>query len=371
MKVADPILNLVPYVPGKPIGETKREFQLERVVKLASNENPLGPSPKAVDAMTQAMKDLHRYPDPICFELKQKVANQTGFPTEMITFGNGSDELMDLLIKVYASAGGRVLSFASSFVAYKIAAQSFCVPYDEAPVGADFEMDVDSLLRHYKPSEHRLIFLVNPNNPTGRYIPKKQIETLLSKIGSSTDTLVVVDEAYVDYPRAKDYGSVLELVKTHPNLCVLRTLSKAYGLAGIRLGTLWADSKVIDYIDRVRKPFNVNHLAQVAAIAALDDHQHVESTVKLTWRELDRMISELQTLGVKCIPSEANFVLFETSFDSNLVFQGLLKHGVIVRPVRNYGLPRHIRLSIGTSEENQIALQAIKTVLKDLASSRN
>lgn len=359
LEVSDLILSLVPYVPGKPIEETRREFGLEKVVKLASNENPWGPSPKALLAMKDQLTELHRYPDPSCHDLKVRYSKSLGVDPIQTVFGNGSDEILDLLLKVFCSKGGRALMFEKSFIAYKIAAQGTCIHVDEAPVGDKFEMDIELLKKSYLPETHRLVFLVNPNNPTGRHLSIGAIESFLEFIGPSTRTLVVIDEAYLEFARAKDYQSALGLLKKYPNVVILRTFSKAYGLAGIRVGVMIADPKVCDLINRVRKPFNVNTLGQIGALAALSDQAHVEMTRKLTWEGLEFFEKKLSHLHLEWIPSQANFILFKTSADCTFVFLELLKKGVILRPLKNYGMNQYVRMSVGTKEENEFAMAAI------------
>lgn len=367
MKVSPEILNLVPYKTGKPIKETQREYGLSEVYKLASNENPLGVSPKVKAALAGALGEMHRYPDPACYELVSLVSEMWKVPREKLSVGNGSNEIIDLLIRIYCAPGESILTYDAAFVAYAVCAQAARVKNVIVPYESDFRMDLQRMakvLRERKETDKiRLVFLPNPNNPTGVYIPENEVHAFLKEFGHDPDLLIVFDEAYTEFVRAKDYRSALSEMNEFKNVVVIRTLSKAYALAGLRVGILVAPTEVIDLYNRVRNPFNVNELAQVAAVAALQDQDFVRKTVELTWQGLDYFAKELEKLGVPAVPSQANFVLFDTRRDVKALNEALLRKGVILRPVLNYGLMTHLRMSVGTETENRAAIRALSEVL--------
>lgn len=364
MKVSPEIASLEPYPPGKPISEAKRELGLAQVIKLASNENALGPSLKALAAMDAAKKEIYFYPDARCYDLTQKLADRRQLDPNWILIGNGSNEIIDLLIRVFCNPGDCILTSQAAFIAYKICAQAARIKTWEAPLTANYGFDVDKLLAFGRQHQPRLVFLPNPNNPTGTYLNSAAMEKLLSEWGNREDLLVVLDEAYLDYVRAKDFTPAHSLLKKYSNVAVLHTFSKVYALAGLRVGVLYAPPEVTGYLHRVRNPFNVNSLGQVAAIAALNDEEHVRRSVELVWQGLDYFYSELTRLKLPFIKSQGNFVLFDCGRDSTQVFSELLKKGVVLRPVKPYGLPRHLRMTAGTMDENRTAIRAIEEVLR-------
>lgn len=362
MKISPEIQKLVPYKAGKPISEVKRELGLETVYKLASNENPLGVSPMVKEALINAMSDINRYPDASYFELKQAFAAFYKMEKERLAFGNGSNELIDLLIRIYCCPGDAILTSEMAFIAYKICAQAARVKVTECKMQEGLKIDVEEIVKAYRP-EHKLIFLPNPNNPTGTYLNASELKYLLDFFKDNQDVLIVIDEAYVEFVRKNDYISALDLIKQYPNLVVLRTMSKAYGLAGLRLGIMIADPSVIDYVNRVRLPFNISCLTEAAAIAALKDQEFVKRTQQLTWQGLDYFYENLSKMGFHYIESQGNFVLFDTKQFGDLIAKELLKHGVIFRPVNNYSLPTFLRLSVGMPIENELAMVALNKVL--------
>lgn len=360
MKISESILNLVPYKPGKPISEAQREYGLDKVYKLASNENPLGPSQKVLNAIEQAAKEIHRYPDPGCFLLKQEFAKYYSVESKSLVFGNGSNELIDLLIRIFCEPGDKVLTSEGSFIAYKVCATASRVQVIETPLTEGLTFDVQALIEAYKKHKPQLIFIANPNNPTGTYLNKSEVDALMSAVGNDPECLVVFDEAYNEFVRAEDYPNSLNYFKDYTNVVVLRTFSKIFGLAGLRVGAMVANDEVVDLVNRVRNPFNVNSLAQAAAIAVLHDQEYVQRVQENNWKGLDYFYQQFESLGVKYWKSETNFVLFDTKQDSAQVNEELLKQGVIMRPVKPYGLSTHLRLSVGTVEENQAAIKALK-----------
>ncbi|MBK7960437.1 MAG: histidinol-phosphate transaminase [Bdellovibrionales bacterium] len=370
MKVSQEILNLVPYRPGKPISETKREFGLDRVIKLASNENPLGPSPLALAAVQKALQNQHRYPDPTCYDLISTLSDRWRIPSKNLGIGNGSDEIIDLLIRIYCEPGDSILTSQAAFAAYEVSAGAARVKVAKVPLRSDYGIDLqvmaDYFLKNSTTQRIRLIFVPNPNNPTGRFIPRVEIEKFISTLGGRDDVLLVFDEAYNEFVRHPDYESVFKQVLLTNNLVLLKTFSKSFGMAGFRLGTLIAPSEVIELFNRVRKPFNVNDLAQVAAIAAIDDQKFIQESQRLTWEGLDFFMAELTRLQLPWIPSEGNFITFDTGRDALKVYEALLRRGIILRPILNYGFKTHLRMSVGLMDENRAAIQALEAVLEQI-----
>lgn len=370
MKVSEEILKMIPYKPGKPIAETQREYGVTEVYKLASNENPLGISPMALEAIQSKLTQLYRYPDASCFELVRKVAKVWGFPAEQITVGNGSDELIDLIIRVYCEPGDSIVTSQAAFVAYSVRASASRVKTIHIPMTQDYRTDLvaiaDFLRTKGQAARTRVVFLPNPNNPTGTHIKNSEVEKFLQEFGNRDDLLIVFDEAYTEFVRAKDYTSAMSYIKTYNNIILLKTLSKIYGLAGLRVGIMVAPVETVDLCNRVRTPFNVNELAQVAAIAALDDQDFIKKTCEVTWRGLDYFYDELKKLALPYIESQGNFVMFDTLRDVKEVDTALLKRGLILRPLMNYGFKSHLRMSVGLEHENQFAMKVITEVIKDI-----
>ncbi|MGE0761750.1 MAG: histidinol-phosphate transaminase [Bdellovibrionales bacterium] len=363
MKVSSDILSLTPYRPGKPIAEAKRELGLNTVYKLASNENPLGPSPAVVTAIQAELGELHRYPDAACFEMLEAYSQHLKVGKEQIACGNGSNELIDLLIRIYCEPGDAILTSQAAFIAYKIGAQAARVRTVETALTQTGGYDLQAMSAALQKDEKiRLIFIANPNNPTGTYVTQKELEIFLSEC-AKRQVLVILDEAYVEFVRAKDYVSGLSLRQKFQNLVVLRTMSKVYGLAGLRVGFAIAAPEVIDLLNRVRNPFNVNQLAQVATVAALKDQGHVRRVLEMTHKGLDALTEAAQQLQLPFFQSQANFLLIDCLQDSEKVFNALLRRGVITRPVKNYGLMTHLRISVGLEEENQAAITGLKAIL--------
>lgn len=361
VKVSSEIESLIPYKPGKPIAETQREYGLKQVCKLASNEAPFGPSPKVIEALTAELCHLNRYPDASAYNISQVFSKYYGVLPENLVFGNGSNELIDLLIRVFCEPGQSILTSEVAFIAYKICAQAARVKVVEVPM-VNMGFDLQGLKRQMEKEPARLIFIANPNNPTGTYVKALELEDFLDFMEAFPETLVVMDEAYTEFVRAKDYPKSLELFHKYSNLVVLRTLSKVYGLAGLRLGVLMASPEVTGYIHRVRNPFNVNQLAQVAGIAALSDRDYVNQLCHIVWEGLDYFYSELQKMGISYWESQANFVLFDLMKEVTPVYKDLLGQGLIVRPVKNYGLESCLRLTVGRPEENKMAMESLAQV---------
>jgi len=371
MKLSPEIETLVPYKPGKPISETKREYGVQNVIKLGSNENPLGTSPKVVAALKNALSQLHLYPDPACFELLDVIAKKWGISKSWLSVGNGSNEIIDLLIRIFCEPGDQILTTDKAFLAYAICAQAARVGCRLAPLAPGFNTDLKAmskiLLEDPQADKIKLVFIPNPNNPTGTYVSDAEICHFLKQHGNDPNRLIIFDEAYTEYVRASDYSSAMGHMKAFSSVVVIRTLSKAYGLAGLRVGILCAPPMVIDYFNRVRNPFNVNDLAQVAAVAALQDDEFIRRSVANNALGLDNFYAELQKMKLPFVESQGNFVMFDTLRDVSAVNEALLKRGVILRPILNYGFKTEMRMSVGLPEENQVAIQALREVMSEIS----
>ncbi len=364
------ILSLEAYTPGMPIDELQRRLGIKDVVKLASNENPLGPSPKvkAAIAASVAGDNLALYPDGSGFRLKQKIAAMHGIDTSCITLGNGSNDILEFLARIYAGPGRAVMFSAYAFAVYPIATQAqnadaVVVPARPAtdpvmPYGHDMAGFAAALKKR---PDVALIFIANPNNPTGTWLPPDEIEAFLKVV--PPHIIVALDEAYFEYQDAALRPDTARWLKTYPNLLVSRTFSKVYGLAGLRVGYALSHPTVADLLNRVRQPFNNNSLALLAAEVALDDQQHVADAVALNTSERARLVKELSAMGLKLLPSQANFVTIDFARDGKPIHQGLLEKGIIVRPMTSYGLPTFLRVSVGTAAENARFLDALRAVL--------
>ena len=363
MKVSPEIESLKPYVPGQPISEVQREYKIDSICKLASNEAPYPPSPKVIEAITRELPNLNRYPDANAYEMTETFADHYGVQSENLVFGNGSNELIDLLIRIFCEPGQSILTSKRAFIAYKICAQAARVKIEETPM-VDMCFDLEAMQACMEKKPARIVFIANPNNPTGTYLNTEQLSGFLDFMSSYTESLVVIDEAYTEFVRAKDYPNSLKLFEKYPNVIVLKTLSKVYGLAGIRLGTLIARKEITNYIHRVRNPFNVNQLAQVAGKAAIKDQKYVDGLCHLVWTGLDNVYMGLQKLGIKYWESQGNFVLIDMGRDISYLHQSLLRRGVITRPLKNYGLPNCLRITIGQSHENERLLKALQETIR-------
>lgn len=362
------VLALEPYSPGMPIDELQRRLGLTDVIKLASNENPLGPSPKVKAALAEhaANGNVSLYPDGGGFRLKAKIAEFHGIDASRITLGNGSNDLLEFIARVFLGPGRKALFSEYCFAVYPLAtlAQNAeaivakALP-DDHPV-MPFGHDLDALAAALTP-EVSVVMIANPNNPTGTWVEPAALEAFIAKVPAQT--IVVLDEAYIEYfdPALKpDSRAWLD---RYPNLVVTRTFSKTYGLAGLRAGYALSHASVADLLNRVRQPFNLNMLALLAAEVALGDQAHVAQAVELNRSEMARLKAELAALGLKVLPSQANFLTFNVGRDAAPVHKGLLERGVIVRPMASYGMPTWLRVSIGTAAENTRFLEALKAAL--------
>ena len=357
-QVPEYIRSLVPYAPGKPIEEVEREYGIEGSVKLASNENPLGPSPRAVQALRERLDQLHLYPDGDCFYLKRGLAQKLGVSPDRLICGNGSNELIELAVRTFLRAGDEAVMADRAFVVYRLVVQAAGGSCRIVPL-KDFTHDLEGMARAITPRT-RIVFLANPNNPTGTIYRRKEWESFLKRI--SSEVLLIVDEAYFEYAADPEYPDSLRYHGEERALLTLRTFSKLYGLAGLRIGYGIGPKGIVDLMHRVRQPFNVNAAAQWAALAALGDGDHVERSLKVNRQGMDYLGDELARLGLEQVPSQANFILVRVG-DGRAVFNRLLRRGVIVRPMGPYDLPDHIRVTVGTEKENHRFINELKAII--------
>jgi histidinol-phosphate aminotransferase len=352
------IRNIAPYIPGKPVEEVERELGIS-AIKLASNENPFGPSPLVIEAVRQFLPKGNFYPIGDGYYLREKLAARFSLASDQIILGSGSSELLELVARAFLTADDEALTSEKSFVMYYLAPQQMNCPVIQAPMDV-YTYDLNAILRRVT-SRTKVIYLANPNNPTGTMFTATELDRFLKEIPGHI--IVVVDEAYYEYVQVLDYSYSLDSLSHYPNVLVLRTFSKAYGLAGFRIGYGLAQAELISVLNKVRPPFNTSSLAQVAALAALDDQEYVRHSVEANREGYLFLAGELEKMGVPFVPSVANFILIETESDCGELFQKLLRQGVIVRPMKANGFPRGIRVSIGSSEENRRFIEALKTVL--------
>lgn len=353
------IETLVPYPPGKPIEELEREMGITGSIKLASNENPLGPSPLAIQAMMENMKTLNRYPDGSGFYLKSKLSSKFGLPQSQIIIGNGSNELIELIIRTFLSAGEEVIQPFPTFLVYGKIVTGGEGKMVSIPL-SDFGIDLEAIRAAITPKT-KVIFINNPNNPTGSALSKEEMLAFLKSIPQ--DIVVVFDEAYIEFVSDSGVAQGLDLLADYPLIIVLRTFSKLYGLAGLRIGYGFASEQIIDYMNRVRQPFNANALAQVAATAALDDTKFVSRTLKVVRDGLSYLHRQLDDLGLEYVPTQTNFFLIKVPAGAKKTYELMLKQGVIIRAMDSYGLEDYIRVNVGLPEENERFVQTLRKVL--------
>ncbi len=351
--VPDWVLSLTPYQPGKPIEEVEREYGISNSVKIASNENPLGPSPKALEAIRAALPQLHLYPDGDAFYLKQRLAEKFGLDRSRIIIGNGSNELIEMIVRAFLRVGESIVAAEHAFAIYHLCVhaaggRTITVPH------TGFAFDLDAMARAVE-AETRIIFLDNPNNPTGTIYTRTDWEAFLERVPPRV--VIVVDEAYFEFVDDPDYPNSLDYHSDERVLITLRTFSKICGLAGVRIGYGISSPEVIDALNRIRQPFNVNTLAQVGALAALDDTEHIRRTQDNNRQGLAYLRRELDRLGIEYAPSWGNFLLVKVGSG---VSQQLLSQGIIIRPMEGYGYPGYARVSVGLAKENEHFIAAMK-----------
>lgn len=352
------ISSLQPYHPGKPIEELERELGIRNIIKLASNENPAGTSPRVLEALAR-IKDYARYPDGNGFILKQALARYHGVQPDQITLGNGSNDILELVARAFVSNRHQIIFSQHSFAVYPLVAQVIGAEAVVTPA-RNWGYDLDAVVAAVT-DRTRLIFIANPNNPTGTWFGRAEFERLLSRLPDHV--ILVMDEAYYEYAAEAGVPNAVEWVAEHPNLVVARTFSKVYGLAGLRVGYAVSHRDAADLMNRVRQPFNVNSAALLAAETALQDSEHLQRCLELNRSGMQQLIAGFDRMGIGYIPSLTNFICIDLEQPALPVYQKLLREGVIVRPVDNYGMPDHLRITVGLPEENELFLAALARVL--------
>jgi len=363
------VQSLKPYLPGKPIEELERELGVSNTLKLASNENTMGPSPLAIEAMQKAINEVDLYPDGNGFVLKQKISQKFGVDLDQITLGNGSNDILDMVARTFLYQGREAIFSEYAFAVYPISTQAvgatariakaLDADHEENPYGHDLNA-MKSLIN----DSTSVIFIANPNNPTGTWLKSDELKQFISEVPE--DIIVVVDEAYFEYVEASEYPDTMEWLNTFPNLIVSRTFSKAYGLAGLRIGYAVCSEAIADLLNRVRHPFNVNTVSINAAAAALCDEAHLQKCVEMNTKGIKFWRAACQYRGLDYIPTVGNFITIDFEQDAMPIYEALLREAVIVRPIANYGLPNHLRISISTVEDNQRCLDALDKVMHEL-----
>jgi len=352
------VRGLTPYVPGKPVEELERELGVTNAIKLASNENPLGPSPLALAAIQKALPEIARYPDGGGFALKHSLALKLKAKPEQITLGNGSSDVIEFAARIFVTPGDEVIFSQHAFAMYPILTQAIGARAVEV-AAHEWGHDLDAMASAVT-GKTRLVFVTNPNNPTGTWSDRASLRRFLDRIPPRV--IVVLDEAYFEYVEHPEYPDGLALLNDFPNLIVARTFSKVYGLAGLRIGYSVSSKEIAELLNRIRPPFNVNSLALVAAQAALNDDAHLRATRRLNQEGMHQLTEGFRQLGLAFIPSIGNFICVEVG-DAVRVNDALLRQGVIVRPIAGYGMPRHLRVTIGLPEENARFLAALTMAL--------
>ena len=353
------ILGIAPYEPGKPVEELERELGIHDAVKLASNENPLSPSDRVQQAITAALPHLNRYPDGSGYYLRQALAKKHGFTPDQIMLGNGSNDLIEIVVRSFMRPGDEAVVPHPSFVVYPMIVQA---------VGGirvmvmlrDHRLDLEAMARAITPHT-KVVFIANPNNPTATIVTADEVEHFMARVPERT--IVIFDEAYIEFALGPDFPDTLSLIRQGRKVVVLRTFSKAASLAGLRVGYAVADADAMALMNRIRQPFNVNALAQAAALAALEDDNHVVECVRMIEAGKAFLTDEFRTLGLKTVPSRANFILVDVGRSATDIYQKLLHEGVIVRPMTAFGMETALRISIGTPDENRRLVKGLRTAL--------
>jgi histidinol-phosphate aminotransferase len=354
--VPDNIKKIVPYPPGKPIEELERELGISGSIKIASNENPLGPSKKAIEAIKGMLLNLNRYPDGSCYYLKERLSKKLGFGMDNLIIGNGSSEIIEFVLRTFVQPGDEVISSEKTFVIYKIVSNIVGAEFIEVPLKNGFYYDLKAI-KNAVTEKTRVIFLSNPNNPTGTMFGKVEFEEFMD--GISDDVIIALDEAYIEYVREDRKIDAARYINDK-NIIIMRTFSKIYGLAGLRIGYGIANKDIIHYLNKIRAPFNVNSVAQAAASASLNDDEHVFNSIKLNNDGIDYLYSEFDKMGLEYIKTYTNFILVNVNCPGQGLYEKMLKDGVIVRSMKNYGLDDFIRVTIGTKEENERFIDVLK-----------
>lgn len=360
------VLDMVPYKPGKPIEELQREHNLKRVIKLASNENPLGVSTLVTDAIKNEIFHLNFYPENDCYYLRHRIADYNGIGADNVIVGAGSVELISMIVRTFLQPGQTVLTSEKTFLMYKISALEMGgkSAFIEAPMGDDYTYDLDALYR-LMDDKTKIIFIANPNNPTGTMVNKQKVMDFIGKVPE--DKIIVFDNAYQEYVSSPDeYPDAIEEAINRKNVIVLRTFSKIYSLAGLRVGYGVSNPGILSYLNRVKPPFNVTRLSQAAAMASLENDDFKNYSRTLNLKNKEKLYAQLQDIGMQVIPSETNFLLFFPGIDTTDLNQRLLKEGVIVRPVSAFGVPEGIRVTVGIEEDNDFFIEKLKKILGEV-----
>ena len=353
------INDLSPYEPGKPIEDLERELGIENAIKLASNENPMGPSPKIFNSIEGVLKETHRYPDGNATRLKSTIARKFNVTDNQVTIGNGSNDIIEFVARIFLSRNDSAIYSEHAFAVYPLVVKAVGAKGIEVPA-KNFSHDLDLMLESIEEST-KLIFIANPNNPTGSFIEYDELIKFLEKVPEHI--IVLLDQAYFDYSSFETKDMEFDNLGKFPNLIMSRSFSKAYGLAGFRVGFCVSSKEIADYLNRVRQPFNANSLALFAAEKALDDQDFIDKCLQLNLEQKALLFKELDSLGYECLPSRANFISFDCKQDSREAFNKLLMEGVIVRSLAVYKMPNYLRVSVGLPEENLSFLEKIKSTL--------
>ena len=353
------ISDLSPYEPGKPIEDLERELGINNAIKLASNENPMGPSPRIFDSIEAVLKETHRYPDGNATQLKSTIARKFNVKAEQVTIGNGSNDIIEFVARIFLSKEDSAIYSEHAFAVYPLVVKAVGAKGIEVPA-KNFSHDLDQMFKSIQ-NNTKLIFIANPNNPTGSFIEYDQLISFLEKVPENI--IVLLDQAYFDYSSFETKDIEFDILNRFPNLIMSRSFSKAYGLAGFRVGFCVSSREIADYLNRVRQPFNANSLALYAAEKALEDQDFIDKCLQLNLEQKEMLFEELISLGYDCLPSRGNFISFDCKQDSREAFNKLLVEGVIVRSLTVYKMPNYLRVSVGLPEENLAFLKKIKQTL--------
>lgn len=355
------VLNFQPYIPGKPIAQLQRELRLKNIIKLASNENPLGPSAEVIKSIKNNLNNIFLYPESDCPVLRDKLAKKLGVSTPCLIFGNGSDEIIELIGKTFLNPQDEIIVSEHAFIRYQMSGDLMGCKVITVPM-KNFKHDLENMARQIT-RKTKIIFIANPNNPTGTYNTKSEVARFIRIVRK--DILIVFDEAYHEYAMIKkDYPKTIQYLNKFPNIIILRTFSKIYALAGLRIGYAIANPAIVSYLDRIRPPFNVNSIAQIAALAAIDDRRQIKNSLDLMKEEKKYLCSELDKMCLTHIPSATNFILINVKCNGYNVFKALLKKGMIARAMSEYGFSQYIRVTVGLPQENRKFISALKQVLR-------
>ena len=353
------INDLSPYEPGKPIEDLERELGIKNAVKLASNENPVGPSPRVLQSIENILKNTHRYPDGNATKLKEVIGRKFSVKSNQVTIGNGSNDIIEFIARSFLGTDDSAIYSEHAFAVYPLVVKAVGAEGIEVPA-KNFSHDLDAMLDSIK-SNTKIIFIANPNNPTGSFIGRAEILKFLDKVPE--DIIVLLDQAYFDYSSFEDSDVDFDILNNYPNLVMSRSFSKAYGLAGFRIGYSVSSEDIANYLNRVRQPFNANSLALFAAEQAIEDEEFMNKCLQLNLEQKKVLYKGLESLGFHCLPSKGNFISFDCKEDSTGLFNRLLSQGVIVRTLGVYKMPNFLRVSVGLPEENLIFLEKLQLTM--------